>query len=135
MGREAGLMKALVTGGGGFLGGAILRGLLRDGHQVRSFSRGSYPSLEKLGVEVLQGDLVAEAEVQQACRDCDVVFHVAAKTGIWGKLSDYQQANVKGTQNVIAACRRQGVSRLVYTSSPSVILDGEDMEGVDERVP
>lgn len=135
MGREAGLMKALVTGGGGFLGGAILRGLLRDGHQVRSFSRGSYPSLEKLGVEVLQGDLVAEAEVQQACRDCDVVFHVAAKTGIWGKLSDYQQANVKGTQNVIAACRRQGVSRLVYTSSPSVIFDGEDMEGVDERIP
>jgi nucleoside-diphosphate-sugar epimerase len=128
-------MKVLVTGGGGFLGGAILRGLLRDGHQVRSFSRGSYPALEKLGVEVLQGDLVKAADVQQACRDRDVVFHVAAKAGIWGPFNDYQQANVTGTQNVIAACRQEGVPRLVYTSSPSVIFDGCDMEGVDEGVP
>ena len=135
MGGKAGLMKALVTGGGGFLGGAILRGLLRDAHQVRSFSRGSYPSLEKLGVEVLQGDLAEVAEVQKACRDCDVIFHVAAKAGIWGKSSDFQQANVTGTHNVIAACRREGVSQLVYTSSPSVIFNGQDMEGLDERVP
>jgi nucleoside-diphosphate-sugar epimerase len=128
-------MKVLVTGGGGFLGGAILRGLLQSGYQVRSFSRGSYPSLEQLGVEVLQGDLVKAAEVQRACRDCDVVFHVAAKAGIWGQFSDFQQANVTGTQNVIEACRREGVSRLVYTSSPSVIFDGQDMEGVDEGIP
>jgi nucleoside-diphosphate-sugar epimerase len=128
-------MKALVTGGGGFLGGAILRGLLRKGHQVRSFSRGVYPVLEELGVEALQGDVAEAARVQEACRNCEVVFHVAAKAGIWGKYGGYYQSNVKGTENVIEACRREGISRLVYTSSPSVIFDGEDMEGVDERVP
>ena len=128
-------MKVLVTGGGGFLGGAILRELLRDGHQVRSVSRGSYPSLEKLGVEVLQGDVADAVRVQEACRDCELVFHVAAKAGIWGKYGDYYESNVKGTENVIEGCRREGISRLVFTSSPSVIFDGEDMEGVDERVP
>ncbi len=128
-------MKALVTGGGGFLGGAIVKGLLECGHQVRSFSRGAYPSLEKLGVETLQGDLVEPARVREACLGCDVVFHVAAKAGIWGSYRDYHQANVAGTQNVIEACRQAGISRLVFTSSPSVIFDGKDMEGVDERVP
>lgn len=128
-------MKALVTGGGGFLGGAIVRELLRDGYQVRSFSRGSYASLEDLGVEVLQADLVDVERVREACCDCDIVFHVAAKTGIWGRYSDYYEVNVRGTENVISACRQEGVTRLVYTSSPSVIFDGGDMEGVDERTP
>ena len=128
-------MKVLVTGGGGFLGGAILRGLLREGHQVRSFSRGVYPLLEKLGVEALQGDVAEAARVREACRDCEIVFHVAAKAGIWGKYGDYHQSNVRGTENVIEACRQEGISRLVFTSSPSVIFDGEDLEGVDERVP
>ena len=128
-------MKALVTGGGGFLGGAIVKGLLEGGHQVRSYSRGVYPTLEKLGVEALQGDLAEATRVQEACRECDVVFHVAAKAGVWGNYKDYHQANVAGTRNVIEACRQQGISRLVYTSSPSVIFDGKDMEGVDERVP
>jgi len=128
-------MKALVTGGGGFLGGAIVRGLLRDGHRVRSFSRGPYPSLEKLGVEVLQGDLAEAANVREACCDCQVVFHVAAKAGVWGRYRDFHKVNVTGTENVIAACRQEGISRLVYTSSPGVIFAGQDMEGVDERVP
>lgn len=135
MGREAGLMKALVTGGSGFLGGAIVRALLRDGHQVRSFSRGVYPALDKLGIEVVQGDLAEAKKVQEACCDCQVVFHVAAKAGIWGKYRDFHQSNVKGTENVITACRGEGISRLVYTSSPGVIFAGQDMEGVDERVP
>ena len=128
-------MKVLVTGGGGFLGGAIVRGLLREGHQVRSFARGAYPALEELGVEVVQGDLAEAEKVQEACCDCQVVFHVAAKAGIWGKYREFYQVNVKGTENVIAACRREGISRLVYTSSPGVIFAGQDMEGVDERVP
>ncbi|MDA2935019.1 NAD-dependent epimerase/dehydratase family protein, partial [Acidobacteria bacterium AH-259-D05] len=128
-------MKALVTGGGGFLGGAIVQGLLRKNYAVRSFSRGSYPALESMGVEVFQGDLADGERIQGACHNCDVVFHVAAKTGIWGEYQRYYQANVVGTENVIAACRLQGISRLVYTSSPSVVFDGRDMQGVDERVP
>jgi nucleoside-diphosphate-sugar epimerase len=64
-----------------------------------------------------------------------MVFHVAAKAGIWGRYDDYHRANVTGTANVIAACRQHGIRRLVYTSSPSVVFDGRDMEGVDESVP
>jgi len=128
-------MKALVTGGGGFLGGVIVRQLLEEGYSVRSFSRGSYPLLEALGVESSRGDLAEAEAVREACQDCQIVFHVAAKAGIWGNKDAYYRANVTGTQNVLAACRALGISRLVYTSTPSVVFDGRNLEGVDERVP
>jgi len=128
-------MKALVTGGGGFLGLAIVKRLVEQGTTVGSFSRQRHDQLDALGVEQRQGDLADESAVSQAVAGCDVVFHVAAKPGIWGPYEDYHRANVIGTSNVIAACRKHGVSRLVYTSSPSVVFDGRDMEGVDESVP
>ncbi len=128
-------MKALVTGGGGFLGGVIVRQLLEEGYSVRSFSRGSYPLLEALGVESSRGDLAEAEAVREACQDCQIVFHVAAKAGIWGNKDAYYRANVTGTQNVLAACRALGISRLIYTSTPSVVFDGRNLEGVDERVP
>jgi nucleoside-diphosphate-sugar epimerase len=128
-------MKALVTGGGGFLGQAIVRGLRKRGDAVLSFSRNSYENLKALGIEQRIGDLADPASVAAAVQGCDAVFHVAAKPGIWGDYEEYHRANVVGTQNVIAACRRHGVRRLVFTSSPSVVFDGRDMEGVDESVP
>src|SRR5262245_49398878 len=105
-------MKALVTGGGGFLGGAIVRQLRARGDEVRSFSRGDYPELQAQGVEVLRGDLGDPAAVVSAAEGCDIVFHVAAKAGIWGPYEDYFRANVIGTQNVIAACHRHSIPRL-----------------------
>jgi len=128
-------VKALVTGGGGFLGQAIVRGLRRRGTAVRSFSRQAHAALDALGVEQRQGDLADAAAVGAAVQGCDVVFHVAARPGIWGAYEEYHRPNVTGTQHVIAACRAHGVRRLVYTSSPSVVFDGRDMEGVDESVP
>ncbi|MBY0525904.1 MAG: NAD-dependent epimerase/dehydratase family protein [Gemmataceae bacterium] len=128
-------MKALVTGGGGFLGQAIVQRLLARGDSVRSFARGAYPDLTAQGVEVCQGDLADAVAVTDAVRGCDLVFHVAAKAGIWGPYREFYQANVVGTRNVCAACRNAAVHRLVYTSSPSVVFTGRDMEGVDESVP
>jgi nucleoside-diphosphate-sugar epimerase len=128
-------MNALVTGGGGFLGGAIVRQLVERGDRVRSFSRGDYPELAQLGVEQQHGDLADPAAVAEAVRKCDVIFHVAARAGVGGRYSDYYRANVVGTANILEACRRQGIRRLVYTSSPSAVFDGRDMEGVDESVP
>ena len=128
-------MRALVTGGGGFLGLAIVRCLVEQGTTVCSFSRRRHDTLDALDVEQRQGDLADEATVRQAAAGCDVVFHVAAKPGIWGPYEDYHRTNFIGTRNVIAACREHGVSRLVYTSSPSVVFDGRDMEGVDESAP
>lgn len=126
--------KILVTGGGGFLGGAILRRLSERGHGLTSFSRQMYPELTSLEVVQIQGDVRDKMTVESACKGMDLVFHVAAKPGVWGNYSDYYQTNVIGTQNVIAACKKYGVSRLVYTSSPSVVFDGTDMEGVNESV-
>ena len=128
-------MNALVTGGGGFLGGAVVRRLVARGDQVRSLSRGRHPALDALGVEQTQGDVADAGAVEAAVAGCDVVFHVAAKAGVCGPYAEYHRANVVGTQNVLSACRKHGVRRLVYTSSPSVVFDGRDMEGVDESVP
>ena len=128
-------MKALVTGGGGFLGQAIVRALRARGDTVRSFSRQAYAALDALGVEQVRGDLASAAAVSEAAQGCDAVFHVAAKPGIWGDYVDYFAANVTGTANVVAACRAHQVRRLIYTSSPSVVFDGRDMAGVDESVP
>lgn len=128
-------MTALVTGGGGFLGAAIVRLLLERGIRVRCLSRSRHASLDPLGVEQYQGDLSDRSAVDRACEDCDVVFHVAAKAGIAGRWRQYYQANVIGTQNVLDGCRRHKIARLIYTSSPSVVFNGRDMEGVDESVP
>ena len=128
-------MRALVTGGGGFLGGAIVRQLLARGDTVLSFSRQSYPELNTLGVEQRLGDLADAASVADAVGGCDVVFHVAAKAGIWGPAEQFFHANVLGTRNVLAACRQHGVRRLVFTSSPSVIGSRRDIKGDNESLP
>ncbi len=128
-------MKALVTGGGGFLGKAIVKSLLRRGDEVVSFSRGDYPELRAIGARTVRGDIADAQAVASACEGCDTVFHVAAKPGIWGDYEEYYSANVIGTKNVLTACRKHGIGRLVYTSSPSVVFQGGDMEGVDESTP
>src|SRR4051812_40247943 len=107
-------MNALVTGGGGFLGGAIVRRLRARGDRVSSLSRGRYPALDELGVTQHQGDLADRGAVRAACRGCDVVFHVAARAGLAGRYRDYHCTNVAGTENVLAACREHGIRRLVY---------------------
>ncbi|MCK6474075.1 MAG: NAD-dependent epimerase/dehydratase family protein [Planctomycetes bacterium] len=128
-------MKALVTGGGGFLGGAIARRLAERGDAVRTFSRSAYPQLDALKIEQARGDLAELSAVRRAVAGRDVVFHTAAKVGIWGKAADFERANILGTQNLIEACRLEKVRKLVFTSSPSVTFAGRDQEGVDESAP
>jgi nucleoside-diphosphate-sugar epimerase len=135
MGGGEAVMKALVTGGGGFLGGVIVRQLVERGDQVRSISRGEYPGLACLGVEQFRGDVAEPEELLRVAAGCDIVFHVAAKAGIWGDYEEFYRANVTGTENVLAACRAHGIRRLVYTSSPSVVFDGQDVAGGDESLP
>ncbi len=113
-------MKILVTGGGGFLGQALCRGLRARGHEVISFNRGRYPALDALGVAQLQGDLVERDAVIDAAAGCEAIFHNAAKAGAWGAYDDYHRANVLGTRHVLDACRAHAIGRLVYTSTPSV---------------
>ena len=104
-------MNLLVTGGGGFLGQALCRGLVERGHQVASFNRGHYDALDALGVVQHRGDLADAAAVYAAAAGCDAVFHNAAKAGAWGPYEDYHRANVVGPRNVSAACRAHGRPR------------------------
>jgi 2-alkyl-3-oxoalkanoate reductase len=127
--------KVLVTGGGGFIGLALVRELRRQGREVRVFGRNRYPAAEEGGAVCVQGDLRDSAAVSQAAKGCESVFHVAAKAGIWGDLAEYHGINVLGTRNVLAACAAQRVPVLVYTSTPSVVFDGHDLEGADESLP
>jgi nucleoside-diphosphate-sugar epimerase len=129
------LGKVLVTGGGGFLGSALVAFARGRGLSVRSLARRHYPHLETLGVEQIQGDISDAATVDRAVEGCLTVFHTAAKAGLWGPEREYERVNVRGTRNVIDACRRRGARRIIFTSSPSVVFDGTAMEGADESAP
>jgi len=127
-------LNVLVTGGGGFIGQAIIRRLVAMGHRVRSLSRRPYPELAALGVETCQGDISDRAAVERACAGCDAVFHVAAKAGVWGDYGEYHRVNVGGTENCLAASRGQA-RYFIYTSSPAVVFAGRDLRAADESAP
>ncbi|MFC1758757.1 NAD-dependent epimerase/dehydratase family protein, partial [Planctomycetota bacterium] len=128
-------MLNLVTGAGGFLGRYIAEQLLARGESVRGLARGDYPELRDAGIEMVRGDVRDVKQVSDACEGVDVVYHVAAIAGIWGPWERFHSINTIGTQNVISGCRKHGVRRLVFSSSPSVTFDGTDQRGVDESVP
>jgi len=127
--------KVLVTGGGGFLGKAIIKNLAGRGDMVRSLSRGYYPELASLNIEQVRGDICDKSHLEMAFDGIELVFHTAAKAGVWGNYQDYHNTNVLGTNNVISACIDHHIPYLVHTSSPSVVFNGKDMEGVDESAP
>lgn len=128
-------MRVLVTGGGGFLGLAVVRELLARGHEPTSISRASHPALDELGVPSSRVDLTDETAVFDAVAGHEAVIHTAAKAGVWGDRRAYEATNVEGTQHVIEACLRHGLGRLVHTSSPSVCFDGTDHVAARNDLP
>ncbi len=128
-------MKALITGGGGFLGGRIAEMLNERGDEVKVFGRSSYPRLAKMGIECVLGDVRDSQALNRAFQNVDVVFHTAAKAGIWGRREDFFSINSRGTANVIQACLLNHVEKLVHTSTPSVVFNGQDIIDGDETLP
>ncbi len=126
--------KVLVTGGGGFIGLAIVKELAAFDVQVTVIGRNSYPEAEKYGARCLQGDISDQEFVMGAVAKHDTVFHVAAKAGIWGSFESYYDTNVTGTKNVVKACLHNQVQRLIYTSTPSVVFNRGDLEGENESL-
>ncbi|AQS37134.1 nucleoside-diphosphate-sugar epimerase [Shewanella psychrophila] len=126
---------AFVTGAGGFLGKAICQRLLAAGLQVTGFARGDYPELTALGVTMVRGDIADKTAVINAMKGCDLVFHVASKAGVWGSKQSYFSPNVDGAANIISACQQLNISKLIYTSTPSVTFAGTDESGIDESAP
>ena len=131
-------MKTLVTGGGGFVGGAICRRLHSLGHDVTSLGRRPNPSLTAAGIRTAVHDLTAAdaaAVLTALLAGVDCVFHTAAHVKMWGPRDAFVRGNLNATENVIAACRAAGVRMLVFTSSPSVVATDHDLQGVDESQP
>ncbi len=125
----------VVTGASGFLGGALSKVLIERGFRVRAVQRRDVPKLRALGAEIVQADLANAEAAREALRGASAVFHVAARAIMWGPYEAFHEANVTATENVIAACRELGITRLVYTSTPSVVHAGGDVEGADESLP
>ncbi len=129
------VMQAFVVGGGGFVGSAIVRQLVDIGAEVAVYGRNHYQHLEQYGVRQIQGDILDSEHLIRSMQGYDTVFHVAAKAGIWGPKQDFELANVTGTRNVLGACFAGSVRSLVYTSTPSVVFNREDLKGADESTP
>ena len=129
------MKRVVVTGGGGFIGSAIVRRLLAGGDRVTVIGRSKYPELEAQRVRCLQGDISDQNFMDHALHGADLVFHVAAKAGIWGPWKEYEKTNIQGTEACIHGCRKNGIPALVYTSTPSVVFGNRSLEGVDEKTP
>lgn len=113
-------MKVLVTGANGFLGQAIVRRLLADGHSVRALLRSGRTLAEFPTVEVVVGDLCDEASIQAAVAGMEGVVHAAAHVATTGTWELFAEANIRGTRRVIRAARAAGARRIVHISSLSV---------------
>lgn len=127
-------MRILITGCSGFLGGEIARQLLDRGDEVVGLSRRETPQLVRLGMQHHRGDLTDAQYVQRTVADVDAVIHTAAVAGVWGPWKFFFDNNVVATRNVLAACQDSGVTKCVYTSSPSVTFAGGHQSGIDETV-
>jgi UDP-glucose 4-epimerase len=133
-------VKALVTGGGGFIGSNLVRALLERGDDVRvldNFSTGNRANLEGLDVEVVEGELRSYERVHNAVRGTEVVFHLGALGSVPRSVQDpltSSAVNVEGTLNVLLAARDEGVRRVVYSSSSSVYGPRRELP-VSEELP
>jgi nucleoside-diphosphate-sugar epimerase len=130
-------MRVLVTGGTGFLGRWTAKALLARGDCVRISGRNEEigTRMAREGAEFVPSDLRDPNAVLAACAKREVVFHVGALSAPWGPRRDFEEINIGGTANIVAGCRAQGVRRLIYISSPSVVFDGRDQVDLDESAP
>lgn len=131
-------MNILVTGGSGFLGREIVKQLLVKGYKVYSLQRKFSNDLEKLGVVQYLFDASDESTFDQLLKEnihFEVIFHTAAKAGIWGDISEYERANVLATKNLLSFSQKNGTKYLIYTSTPSVVYGKTAVEFGDENMP
>ncbi|MEM7040356.1 MAG: NAD-dependent epimerase/dehydratase family protein [Bacteroidota bacterium] len=128
-------MKIFVTGASGFVGGAITKRLLREGHEVLAMAR-SQASAEKvraLGAKAVECDLDT---VQAAhLREVEIVVHCAAFVEPWGTRAQFWSVNVDGTQHMIAASKEASVKRFIHMGTEAALFRGQHMENIDEDYP
>jgi nucleoside-diphosphate-sugar epimerase len=136
-------MKALVTGGAGFIGSHIASRLIGDGHEVRvldNFSTGSRSNLAAHDgdFDLIEGDMQSYERAHNAVQGCEVVFHQAALPSVPRSIQDpltSNAANVVGTLNILLASRDSGVRRVVFASSSSIYGADRTLPKQEDRAP
>ena len=128
---------AFVTGGSGFIGGALIARLRREGWEVRGLARSerSADVLRDRGAEPVRGDLADVATMREGAQGCELTFHSAAHLGDWGTRHEFMRDNVEGTRNALMASRDAGVKRFVHVGTEAALLSGRPLINVDEQMP
>ena len=124
-------MKALVTGATGFIGGNLVRELLKQGFQVKALARKNSDrrNIDGLEIDVAVGDLRDKVSLEHALEGCDVLFHVAAAYTFWTPdPAAVYETNVQGTENILTVAGDAGIQKVVYTSTESTIgIEGHEL--------
>jgi nucleoside-diphosphate-sugar epimerase len=131
------LTAAFVTGGSGFIGGALIRRLVADGIDVHALVR-SEPAAQKvraIGATPIAGDLADVPSMAVGAQYCELAFHCAAHLGDWGSRDEFERVNVEGTRNALAAARQAGLRRFVHVGTEAALLAGQPLVEADERAP
>jgi nucleoside-diphosphate-sugar epimerase len=128
---------AFVTGGSGFVGGALIRRLTGDGWTVRALARSdrSAAAVAEAGAEAVRGDLDDVAAMRAGAEGADVFHHAAAKVEDYGDPADYERVTVQGTRNALGAARDAGVPRFVHVGTEAALMAGQPLVNVDESAP
>ena len=128
----------LVTGSNGSIGNVVVRELLKRGRRVRALIRSSsdIASLKGLDIEKTTGNILDTRSLARALKGIDTVYHLASVISIMpGNKKFIRRANFEGTRNVIEACKRSGVKKLVYTSSIHAMAEPPEGTIIDEKMP
>jgi nucleoside-diphosphate-sugar epimerase len=128
---------AFVTGGSGFIGGALIRRLTGEGWSVRALARSgsSEQAVREAGAEPARGDLQDAAAMRRGAEGCEYAFHAAAKVEDWGRRADFELINVEGTKNALNACEQAGVRRFVHVGTEAALLAGQPLVNANENEP
>jgi NAD+-dependent farnesol dehydrogenase len=131
-------MKCFVTGATGFIGNNLVKKLLKEGNKVHILARSQNAGklFGKKNITVFPGDLLDTKMIEKAMIGCDIVFHLAAYANIWSKDKTLAfKTNVQGTQNILEAALKNGIKKVVFTSSAATLPPSKEKEEVDESFP
>ncbi len=130
-------MKVIITGATGFVGRNLAESFHDAGLEVVATgrSRAVGDALRKRGIEFHGADLLDPDQLSRAFSPADCLIHCAARSGPWGKRTEFYEANVIGTRNIIALTKKFGIKKIIFTSTPSVYFTNKDRYDVSESDP